>query len=97
MASDSTETKHIRRFSQQRKQRAEAMNGSFYGQTMINSHQLSKTNQLGSGQVSLDKEMKQILKTLRNSELPEVSLLQRMLSITTQCRTAAHELSHCLQ
>ena len=48
-------------------------------------------------QVSLEKEMKSLIKKFRSEEVPEVAILQKVLDIVNQCKSAAFELGKFLQ
>jgi hypothetical protein len=72
-------------------------NQSFYGQTLINSHHLAKATAPATTQLSLEKEMKAIIKRVRASDIPEVTALKRVLQIVWKCKSAAYELAQYLQ
>lgn len=93
--SDMSESKQ--RYPSQKKQRMPQDNQTFYGQTLINSHHLAKATAPASTQLSLEKEMKAIIKRVRGSDMPEVTALKRVLQIVWKCKTAAFELAQYLQ
>jgi hypothetical protein len=59
----------------------ESHQGSMFGQTLINSHHLSKVTSPTKTQVNFVKEIRTIIRGFSLEDVPEVACLQRLLEI----------------